>query len=133
MAFQQKIAWLNLTVALLAALTYFALWPVIGPWRAMCAFGLLGFAGISGFLYWRETRRGGVVADERDQVISLKSYAFAKSVIWVGLIVAFLIALESLGEDGTVPMEGLAMVVWWAFCLFLIVHALATLIMYRRQ
>lgn len=118
MSFQQKIAWLNLVVAAAAASSYLALWPLIGPWRAMGAFGLLGFAGVSGILYWREARPGHVVADERDQLISLKSMAIAKSVIWVGLIVAFVVALQSIGDDGTVSVRGLAMVVWWAICLF---------------
>src|SRR3990172_12333253 len=113
MSIPQKVAWLNLIVSVLAILAYFALWPWIGPWRAMGAFGLLGLAGISGFLYVREKRRGRVVTDERDQMISLKAMTIAKSVVLVGLILAFLVALLLVGEEGAIPVQGLSMVVWW--------------------
>ena len=133
MSAQQKHAWLNLVVATVSMLAYFALWPLIGPWRAMGAFGLLGFAGFGAFFYFKGKKTGRVVSDERDQMIGLKAYAIAKSVVWVSLIVAFLVALRFFGEDGSIPIRGLGMVVWWAFCVLLIVQSLTTLILYARR
>src|SRR3990172_7203032 len=123
MSIPQKVAWLNLIVSVLAILAYFALWPWIGPWRAMGAFGLLGLAGISSFLYVREKRSGRVVTDERDQMISLKAMTISIGVIWVGLILAFLVALRFLGENGAISVQGLSMVVWWTCCAFLVVQS----------
>ena len=51
MFLQQKVAWLNLGVALASITAFFALLSLIGPWRAMGAFGILGFAGTGGVLY----------------------------------------------------------------------------------
>lgn len=133
MSTQQKHAWFNLIVAVTSILAYFALWPLIGPWRAMGAFGLLGFAGFGALFYIKAKKSGRVVSDERDQMIGLKAYAIAKSVIWVSLILAFVVALRFFGEDGSIPIRGLGMVVWWAFCVFLVVQSLATLILYARQ
>ncbi len=133
MSLQQKNAWFNLVVVVLAVVTYFVLWPVIGPWRAMGAFGLLGLAGLSGFFYIRAKRSGRVISDERDQMINVKAFAVAKSVIWVGLIAACMLALYLVGEHGSVPVEVLAMVVWWSTAILLFVHSLTTLILYTRQ
>ncbi len=133
MSAQQKHAWFNLIVAVISILGYLALWPFIGPWRAMGAFGLLGFAGFSAIFYLKSKTSGRVVSDERDQMISLKALAIAKSVVWVSLIAAFLVTLRFFGEDGSIPVQGLSLVVWWSFCAFLVVQSLATLILYARS
>ena len=108
-------------VAVISILAYFSLWPLIGPWRAMGAFGLLGFAGFSAFFYLKGKKSGRVVSDERDEMICVKALTIAQRVVWVSLIVAFLVALRFFGEDGAIPVRGLSMVVWWSFCSFLVV------------
>jgi hypothetical protein len=133
MSAQQKLAWFNLSIAVATAITYLALWPVLGPWRAMGAFGLLGLAGFGFLFYYGGKNEGQILADERDQLINIKAYAFAKSVVWIALIVGFLLALNSYGENGAVPIQVLALVAWLAFCGFLLVQSLATLILYARQ
>jgi len=133
MSAQQKHAWFNLVVAGMAILAYFALWPLIGPWRAMGAFGLLGFAGFNAFFYLKGKKSGRVVSDERDQAICAKAHTVAWSVIWVSIIAAFLVALRFFGEDGSIPIRGLGMFLWWSFCAFLVVQSLATLILYARR
>ncbi len=133
MSSQQKHTWFNLMVAVISILAYFALWPLIGPWRAMGAFGLLGFAGFSVFFYLKGKKSGRVVSDERDEMICVKALTIAQRVVWVSLIVAFLVALRFFGEDGAIPVQGLSMVVWWSFCAFIVVQSLATLILYARQ
>lgn len=133
MSAQQKLAWFNLSIAVATALAYLALWPALGPWRAMGAFGLLGLAGFGFLFYYRGKSQGHVVADERDQLINIKSYAFAKSIVWVALIIGFLVALNSYGEKGAVPVQVLALFAWLTFCGFLLVQSLATLILYARQ
>lgn len=133
MSVQQMVAWFNLSIAIAATVAYLVLWTLIGPWRAMGAFGLLGFAGLSVLFYRKSKVAGRVVADERDALIGIRAYAAAKSVIWVALIAAFLIALNVFGGDGAVPIRLMGLVVWLSICAFLIVQSIATLILYTRQ
>ena len=133
MSVQQMVAWFNLSVAIVAAMAYLALWPLIGPWRTMGAFGLLGFAGLSVLFYRKSKVAGRVAADERNALIGIRAYAAAKSVIWVGLIAAFLIAVNVFGGDGAVPTRLIGLVVWLSVWAFLIVQSIATLILYARQ
>src|SRR5689334_10659116 len=115
---QQKYAVFNLLVALLAMVGYFACLPFIGPWRATGAFWLLGFCGVSAFLLARERFRGCIVDDEREQQIWVRATIAAKSVVWVALVAAFLVALQTIGSDGLVSMHWLAFGIWWAFGIF---------------
>jgi hypothetical protein len=133
MSVQQIVAWFNLSIAIVSAAAYLVLWTMIGPWRAMGAFGLLGFAGFSVLFYRKSKVAGRVAADERDAPIGIKAFAAAKAVIWVALIAAFLIALQVFGENGAVPIRLIGLVVWLSFCAFLIVQSIATLILYTRQ
>jgi hypothetical protein len=129
---QQKYAAFNLSVAMIAIIAYFALLPVIGPWRATGAFGLLGLCGVSGFLMYRQYRGGRFVNDEREQQIWQRATLVAKSVVWVGLIAAFLIALQAVGGDALLSMHWLALVIWWAFGVFMLVQSAVVLFLSAR-
>src|ERR1700742_325301 len=97
---QQKYAAFNLAVAVFAMVAYFLLVPFIGPWRATGAFGVLGLCGVSAWVLYRASRAGRVVSDEREQHIWQRATLVAKSVVWVGLIAAFLVALQMIGDRG---------------------------------
>jgi hypothetical protein len=129
---QQKYALFNLTVAAIAIIAYFALFPLLGPLRASGAFGLLGLCGVSAFLLHRQHLRGTFIHDEREQQIWQRATLVAKSVVWVGLILAFLIALQVVGEQGSVSMPWLALAIWWAFGVFLLVQAAIVLVLAAR-
>ncbi len=133
MSAHKKHAWFNLGVAVSSILVYFALWPLLGPWRAMGAFGLLGFAGFGVFFYHKAKKSGRVVSDERDHIIQQRAYTLATTVIGLSIIAAFLIVLRVVGEEGMVPIQGLGMFMWWAFSVFLIVQSLATLVLYAKR
>jgi hypothetical protein len=120
---QQKYAAFNLAVAIFAMVAYFALMPFIGPWRATGAFGLLGLCGASAWVLYRANRAGRVVSDEREQHIWQRATLFAKSVVWAGLIAAYLFAHQTLGDNGQVSMRLLAFGIWWAFGVFLLVQS----------
>jgi hypothetical protein len=129
---QQKYAVFNLSVALVALIAYFALLPVLGPWRASGAFGLLGLCGLSAFLLHRKHSRGTIINDEREQQIWQRATIVAKAVVWVGLIGAFLVALQTLGPAGLVSMHCLALAIWWAFGVFMLVQAAVVLVLAAR-
>src|SRR5262245_35230533 len=120
MTLQQKIAWYNLSVALLAIVTYFALLPVLGPGRATGAFGILGFAGFSVLFYILEKRKGGVLGGGRDQTLNRQAYSLAKSLVWVVFIAAFTFAAVSIGDNGAMSVRTLAAAVWWLFAGYLV-------------
>src|SRR6476660_10392543 len=77
MSVLQMVAWFNLSIAIVTAAAYLVLWTIIGPWRAMGAFGLLGFAGLSVLFYRKSKITGRVSADERDALIGIKAFAAA--------------------------------------------------------
>jgi hypothetical protein len=129
---QQKYAVFNLLVTLVAMVAYFVLLPILGPLRASGAFGLLGLCGVSAFLLFRQHGRGAIVHDEREQQIWQRATIVAKSVVWVGLIAAFLIALQIVGEQGLVSIRWLALAIWWAFGVFLLVQAAVVLLLAAR-
>ena len=134
MTLQQKIAWYNLSVALLAIITYFVLLPMLGPWRATGAFGILGFAGFSVLFYLLEKRKGGLVlGDERDQAINRQAYIIAKSLVWVVFFVAFALIATYIGDDGVISIRSLGFVVWWIFAGYLVIYSIATLVLYARH
>jgi hypothetical protein len=129
---QQKYAAFNLSITVVAMVAYFALLPFLGPWRASGAFGLLGLCGVSAFFLYRQQLRGLAVLDEREQQIWQRATIIAKSVVWAGLVAAFMIALQTLGDDGLVSIHWLALAIWWAFGTFLLVQSAATLVLAAR-
>jgi hypothetical protein len=129
---QQKYAAFNLAVAVFAMAAYFALLPFIGPWRASGAFGVLGLCGVSAMVLYRANRDGRVVSDEREQLIWQRATLAAKSVVWVGLIAAFLVALQTFGDKGQVSMQLLGLGIWWAFGIFLLVQSAVYLFLVAR-
>jgi hypothetical protein len=129
---QQKYFAFNLVVAVLAILCYFALLPFIGPWRATGSFGLLGLCGVSALLLSREQWKGRLVNDEREQQIWQRATLIAKSAVWVGLVAAFLLALMTVGDKGLISIQSLALAIWWAFSIFLLVQSAVALFLAAR-
>ena len=129
---QQRYAAFNLAIAVLAMATYFVLMPFIGPWRATGAFGVLGLCGISAWMLFRANRTGGVVSDEREQHIWQRATLLAKSVVGAGLVAAFLVALQMLGDSGQMSMQLIGLGIWWAFGVFLLIQSAVYLFLVAR-
>ena len=133
MTLQQKIAWFNIAVAALAILAYFILLPIVGPWRATGGFGVLGLAGIGGFVWMFAKRNGRIVTDERDVAISRKALSFAKTCACATLLVAFLILVGIQGTKSAISVQGLSLVIWWVVCAYLMIYSIAMLVFYARE
>jgi hypothetical protein len=71
----QKHAWFNLVIVLVCVSVVTALIPQLGVQRALGGFGILGLLGFGPLFYWR--RAGGVVIDERDGLIQVRSWVIA--------------------------------------------------------
>ena len=77
--YKEAFYWLVLLA--LATTAYLIVMIFLGPIRAMGAFGLLGFAGLTPLLYLK--RRQKVVWDERDGAINYRAVLVGYSVVWL--------------------------------------------------
>jgi hypothetical protein len=125
----QKLAWFTLTIVVLSLGGVLALTPVLGIQRAQGSLGLLGFWGLTPFLFRK--RRGIVVADERDGLILMRSSVIAYSVFWVVFVVTCMSAAFSYGSSGAVPVFLVAISPFYGLILVLGVSSIATLLQYR--
>lgn len=126
----QKQAWFTLTIILLSLSTVLALTPVLGFQRAQGGLGFLGFLGLTPIIFRK--RAGGVLMDERDEQIQLRSWMFAYAVFWVVFVAVCLAAPLTYGSSGMVRVEVIQFSVWYAFMLVWGLSALAALVQYRR-
>jgi hypothetical protein len=122
MSAMQKFAWFNLAVIALTLVAMLSLLPFMGRG----ALGGSGFLGLLGFspLFFRK-KAGKVLIDERDQLISLRSWIAAYSLFWVVFVlVAVVVSAAVYGQDGEVPVW---IVQFSVFFWFMLVHALASI------
>jgi hypothetical protein len=125
----QKEALFNLVVLALAIATVLLLYPLLGR-GALGGLGLLGLLGLTPLFYRK--RRGQVVADERDNLIRIRSMILAYSVFWVAFVGSAMLSFGLYGFDGAVPVPVIANAVWIGFMLVVGVQATATLVQYAR-
>jgi len=98
----QKQAWFSLTVVLVTVGGVLALAPVLGVQKAQGSLGLLGFWGLTPFLFRK--RPGEIVVDERDGLILLRSSLIGYSVFWVVFALTCMLAAFSYESGGGVPV-----------------------------
>ena len=125
----QKHAWFNLAVIALTLTALLLLYPILGKG----ALGGLGFSGLLGLgpLFYRK-KRSGVVTDERDDLIQQRSTLAAYSVFWLVFVAAGTLTPFYYGYDGSVPAMLVALSVWAAVMLFVVMHSVVTLVQYGR-
>jgi len=124
----QKQAWFNLAIIVLTVGGIVALTPVLGFQRAHGSLGLLGFLGLTPFLFRK--RPGIVVSDERDGVIQVRSWVIAYSLFWVVFVFTCLAALLHYGSIGAVPVFLVGLGPWYGFILVIVVSSIASLVQY---
>lgn len=125
----QKEALFNLVIVASATTTVLLLYPILGR-GALGGLGLLGLLGLAPIFYCK--RRGQVVADERDNLIRIRSMILAYSIFWVAFVGSTVLSFVVYGFDGAVPVPVIANAVWIGFILFIGVQAIATLVQYGR-
>lgn len=125
----QKYAVFTLTVAVGTVVVVAALYPVLGP-RAFGGLGLLGFWGFSG-LFFRRSADGGVLFDERDGLIWVRSVVIAFSVFWMMFVLAATaLAPFYYGWDGAVPVAVISLAVAGGMIVVMVVQSVAMLAQY---
>jgi hypothetical protein len=73
MSREQKGAWFMLAVFGTSLIAYGVLAVFIGPMPALGAFGLMGFTGLTPFIFRRRRDPSDVETDERDQMLQRKA------------------------------------------------------------
>jgi len=124
----QKFAWFNLAVIALTLVAVLSLLPFMGKG----ALGGSGFLGLLGFgpLFFRK-RPGQVVADERDQLIQLRSWIVAYALFWVVFVLAAaLLAPLVYGQQGAVPVWVVQISLFCGLMLLYALGSIAILVQY---
>jgi hypothetical protein len=128
MSAMQKFAWFNLAVITLTIVVILALLPFLGK-GALGGFGFMGFLGF-GVLFFRK-KQGKVLADERDQLINLRSTALAYAIFWVVYcLAASLLSALVYGQEGAVPVWVVQISTFGSMMLLYAVHSVAILVQY---
>jgi hypothetical protein len=106
---QQKIAWFNLIVVLLAlglsvaafAIFHFVLGlPVNRAASGFAFIGIMGFSGLSPVFFRKDKSK--VQFDERDTAIQRKAVGLSYAIFWVLFIAAAMIPWFVIGPNGTI-------------------------------
>jgi uncharacterized membrane protein len=128
----EKHAWFNLTVLALSLTAFGVLLPIFGLRIASGAFGLLGFWGLGPILFFVKQRTGETLTDERDEAIRKTASQQAFALFWL-YFVGSCITIWALNlKTATVSVDVLPLLVVFGWMVFVLVHAVSTLIQYRR-
>jgi hypothetical protein len=127
MSRSQKHAWFNLAVVALSLAVVLLLYPLLGK-GALGGFGFLGLLGL-GPLFYRK-KKGDVVTDERDALIQQRAWIAAHSIFWLVFVAAGTLAPFFYGYYGAVPAMLINFAVYVGLIIFVVVHAIATLVQY---
>lgn len=133
----QKCAWFNLVLTLVITVLHASAFLMIAyrgylPQRLntigfIVVFGLIG---ISAVIFKRKQKFSEVEFDERDKFINKRALVVDYFFLWVLLIICCVVFWYYLGPDGTVRIYALCGLLYGLFLAAMLVHSLATLILY---
>ncbi len=133
----QKYAWFNLTLTLVMIALHSAAFLMIAMMgyvpRTLDAIGffvVFGLIGVSAVIFKRKQKFSEVEFDERDKFINKRVLVVDYFFIWAILLAGCVIFWRYLGPDGTVRVYALCALLYGLFLVAMIVHSLATLILY---
>ncbi len=126
---QEKVAWTELVVSVVAVVVVVALYPWLGG-AAAGGFCLLGLLGITP-LFMRN-RGNEIVADERDQQIELRSSWFGFGTGWVLMMVSLAaVTIWHSNQQFDVSPALLNVMIWIQFAFCYAVKGATSLMQYR--
>ncbi len=134
----QKGAWFNLVtfVLLLAVAAYVVIerlvmarkaWLLGSPWVMLIPL----LMGITLFILHRKKQSQlEVRLDERDKLIKKRALVIAYFTVWILLIAAFIISWVVVGQEGSIPIIALGLILHFVFVISSLVYFATTLIQY---
>ncbi len=128
----RKYAWFHLVVCALTALAVIVLVSVTGNWQgAMAGFSLLSLLGFGEMYFRNNTRRP--CEDERDEENDRKAVMVAYVVFWLCFVAWGTIISLRFSNEGLVPLQLVAPIVFAAWWLIAAIRATTALVLDQRQ
>ncbi len=136
----QKCAWFNLILTLVITALHgaaFLMIAMIGyvprTLNTIGFFVVFGLIGISAVIFKRKQKFSEVEFDERDKFINKRVLVVDYFFIWAMLLAGCVIFWQYLGPEGTVRIYALCALLYGLFLIAMMVHSLATLILYSSR
>jgi len=129
MVSQQRHAAFQLSVVCLVLIVFAFLVPMIGASRAQGAFGLLALLAIGPFI--SRKLEGGVLGDERDRAIHLRSIQISGVIFGIIATVALWTTYSIHRHAGVISVELLPWAAWWGWIVFMLSQSVTMLVLYR--
>ena len=127
----EKVAWVELSVSLVATGVVLSLVPWLGA-NAESGFGLLAFVILG--CWFTRNRKKTTLVDERDLEIFEKSNRVGTGVAWMFLVLSLIVISMWLGKiEGVSVMSLINWLIWIQFVVWLVVRSSVTLYSYRKQ
>ena len=133
----QKCAWFNLILTLVMIALHgvaFLMIAMMGyvprTLNTIAFFVVFGLIGISAMIFKRKKEFSKVDFDERDKFINERVRVIDYFFLWATLLAGCVIFWRYLGPDGTIRVYALCALLYGLFLVAMIVHSLATLILY---
>lgn len=127
----RKYAQFQLAVATLAAVAVLVVLLITGNVMAsLSGFSVLALLGFQGLVFYR--RRRGPIQDERDEAIQRRAVAAGYTAFWLFLVAWGVGVPLAFMNEGRVPMEYVAPVVWVGCWLMVSVRSITVLVLDSR-
>ena len=127
----QKYARFQLAVATLAAAAVLVILVITGSVMAsLSGFSVFALLGVQGLVLSR--RRWGPIQDERDEAIQRRAVAVGYTAFWLFLVAWGVGVPLAFMNEGRVPMEYVAPVVWVGWWLVVSVRSITVLVLDSR-
>lgn len=132
MSRQERHAWFDLGVFIIAATLFALAVPRVGISRATGYFGICGLWGLSP-LFYRKNKT--IVAldklDERERIIQHRAWIIAYNVFWVLLVILIMLTWKRY-QGGTISADVLPLSLFGGFIVVVLVRDITTLVLCRR-
>jgi uncharacterized membrane protein len=130
MTVTQRVHVFNLVVIALALTAFLAAVPRFGFSRAGGLLGFMGFLGFGLVFYWGGKNK--VVTDERDRAIGERAARIGFAIFWVLFVLGCVGTWWILGDNATIPVRLLPVIMYLAWAIWQGAMSTAVLIQYRQ-
>lgn len=132
MSLQEKIALFILGICCITIITYLILMSILGPYAAMRAFGILGFLGITPFIYRKVSKNRSAQLDERDVAIRKKASSIAFRLFWVLFVLGSIFLYYLYQDSGVITIQAFPLIIFNGVIIINLTWSVSILILYRR-
>ena len=125
----QKVAWIELIVAIVASVVVLGAIPLLGE-RSTDLYGLLAIVAVI-YPFLMRPKGGEIVKDERDNEIAKRAEYWGGSTAWMFFVIS-MIVISMWHNTQDVPTKYLFALIWIQFAVYIGVKGATALVFYRR-